>query len=160
VHQCAARGRRRSDYVFAVVVLEISTDGAIQRSVGRFGIQDIIADAAERLVSCARGSDVVARMAERRFGALLDDVGDAANAARAAERLLAALREGTTLSGTQVSIAASAGLAVSDGQTSLAGELVARAEAALESSKVAGVAGGTPAIYQRSSNPDDADRCA
>jgi diguanylate cyclase (GGDEF)-like protein len=135
LQQCGARALRRTEYGFAVFIVEIGTGlEPVRRTVGRFGTQDIVADAAERLAASVRPSDVLARVGELRFAVLIDEVTSVAQATLAAERLLAALDEGTTLAGRHVKIATCAGLAMSD-RTTLPGDLMTRAESALEESK-------------------------
>jgi diguanylate cyclase (GGDEF)-like protein len=129
-----ARLARRADFGFAVLMIEVGGNGTLD-SLGRFGAQDVIADAAERLANCARPSDVLARVAKRRFAVLLNDVTLPEEACRAAERLLASVGEAATLGGKRVRLAAAAGIAMSDGPAVSPAELMARAEAALDGSK-------------------------
>jgi diguanylate cyclase (GGDEF)-like protein len=135
LQQCGARTLRRTEYGFAIFVVEIGTgQESIRRAVGRFGTQDIVADAAERLAASVRPNDVLARVGELRFAVLIDEVTSVTQATLAAERLLAALEEGTTLTGRRLKIATYAGLAMSDKSTPAA-ELMTYAERALEESK-------------------------
>lgn len=131
LERCVARASRYPEYRFGVVVLEIGNQLAIRRSVGRFGRQDVMTDAAERLSAAARRSDTLARLSESRFGVIVDDVADHADAVTATRRLVATLSEGTTLSGTRLTIAVRAGFALSDGATSTARALIDAAGAAL-----------------------------
>jgi GGDEF domain-containing protein len=130
ITRCATRAVWRADYRYAVLVLELD-DRTLRRTVGRFGVEDAIADTAERLSLCTRGTDVVARIADRRFGVVLDDVSDVAGAMLAARRLVTALDEASTLSGRRVRTTPSVGLAIS-AECGVAPEaMIARAEASL-----------------------------
>jgi GGDEF domain-containing protein len=131
ITRCATQAVWRRDYRYAVLVLEIDSDRALRRAVGRFGVEDAIADTAERLALLTRGTDVVARIAERRFGVLLDEVADAEGARTAARRLVTALDEASTLSGRRVRTTPIAGLALSGDGALQPDELLARAEASL-----------------------------
>jgi diguanylate cyclase (GGDEF)-like protein len=133
LHHHTARLARRADYGFAVLIIEIGAEGAFD-SLGHFGTQDVIADAAERLANCARPSDVLARVGKRRFAVLLNDVTLAEEAGSAAERFLASVAEATTLGGRRVRLAARVGIAMSDEPAVTPAELMARAEAALAES--------------------------
>jgi diguanylate cyclase len=132
ITRCATRAVWRPGYRFAVLVLEIDPENALPGSVGRFGLQDAIADTAERLALCIRGGDVVTRIADRRFGILLDDVSDADGAHTASRRLMTALEETSTLGGRRVRTTTVAGLAFSGERDAAPETLLAQAEAALD----------------------------
>ena len=116
------RGERRRDYVFALLVLGLDRFKVVNQSLGVLSADRLLVSVSRRLLSCLRGTDAVsrdnagftlARLGGDEFTVLLDDITDASDAIRVAERLRAALREPFDIDGRQVFMSATIGITVS-----------------------------------------------
>ena len=94
------RTERRRDYVFALLVLGLDRFKVVNQSLGVLSADRLLISVARRLQAGLRGTDVVsrdsagftlARLGGDEFTVLLDDITDASDAMRVAERLRAAL---------------------------------------------------------------------
>jgi diguanylate cyclase (GGDEF)-like protein/PAS domain S-box-containing protein len=110
-----ALDRRGSPYrQLAVVVVDIDDFKTVNDSLGRAVGDELLRAVADRLRSCLRSADTAARLSGDEFAMLLDDLDSAAEAARIAERVLAALRQPITLHGREIVPRASVGIALAD----------------------------------------------
>ncbi len=94
--------------------------------------------AADRLSACVRESDVVARLGGDEFVVLQPDVGNAADAADVARRIVAAFAEPFPVDGHLVTLGASIGIAVSPADGAQAALLLRSADTALYRAKADG----------------------
>ena len=108
-----ARAKRRQDYLFAVLFLDLDHFKIVNDSLGHtIGDQQLIATA-RRLETCLRPGDTVARFGGDEFTILLDDITDISDAIRIAQRLQKHLKQPLRLDGHQVCTTASIGIALS-----------------------------------------------
>ena len=116
------RTERKPDYVFALLVLGLDRFKVVNQSLGVLSADRLLVAVARRLQSCLRGTDVVsrdssgftlARLGGDEFTVLLDDITDASDAVRVAERLQAALCTPFDVEGYQVFTSAAIGITVS-----------------------------------------------
>ena len=116
------RTERHPDYVFATLVLGLDRFKVVNRSLGVLSADRLLISVARRLQSSLRGTDVVsrdgggftlARLGGDEFMVLLDDIADASDAIRVAERLRAALCTPFDVEGHQVFTSAVVGITVS-----------------------------------------------
>ena len=116
------RSERRHDYVFALLVLGLDRFKVVNQSLGVLCADRLLVAVARRLQSCLRGTDVVsrdqagftlARLDGDEFTVLLDDITDASDAIRVAERLRAAMLEPFDIDGRQVFMSAAIGITIS-----------------------------------------------
>ncbi len=127
----------------AVVSLDLDRfQGVNARFGGAAGDQVLIA-LAQRLAAMLRPTDVLARLGGDEYGVLLQDSTEEA-ALAVAERMLDAVRLPLTVSGEELVLSASAGVAVSQGRES-AEAVLGNAAAALAAAKTAG--GGRAVLY-------------
>ncbi len=122
-----------------LAILFVDLDGfkPINDSFGHAAGDVILRGAADRLRSAAREGDTVARVGGDEFLLLLENVGDAAACVSVAKRVLAALSKPFEVSGKQVQIACSIGIAMYPGHGERS-KLVANADAAMYAAKRAG----------------------
>jgi diguanylate cyclase (GGDEF)-like protein/PAS domain S-box-containing protein len=113
---------RRRDYQFALVILGLDRFKAVTHSLGLTTADRLLVDVANRLHTCLRATDALthgghgftlARLGGDEFTVLLDDIGDASDAVRVADRLRDALQRPFEIEGQQVFVTASAGITVS-----------------------------------------------
>ena len=115
--------KRRKDHLFAVLFLDLDGFKMINDSLGHLAGDQLLVGVATRLEKCLRSSDTVARLGETftvarlggdEFTILLDDIKDAADANRAAERLMKALAPPFLLASKEVFTSISIGIALSN----------------------------------------------
>jgi diguanylate cyclase (GGDEF)-like protein/PAS domain S-box-containing protein len=129
----------REGQLLALLLLDLDRFKDINDSFGHPAGDDLLRQTARRLGGCLVSADTLARLGGDEFAVLLEDIVDPQDAARVAERLIAALNETASLSeGSEVRIGASIGISVFDGQTEDAGEMLRQADAALYRAKAGG----------------------
>jgi diguanylate cyclase (GGDEF)-like protein len=107
------RTRRRHDYLFAVLFVDLDRFKLVNDSLGHTVGDQLLMAIAERLRRCLRPGDVVARLGGDEFSILLEDVGEVSDATRVAERVQAELKEPFIFDGHEVFTSASIGIALS-----------------------------------------------
>lgn len=114
--------KRRKDYVFAVLFLDLDGFKMINDSLGHLMGDQLLLAVATRLEKCLRSSDTVARIGQGftmarlggdEFTILLDDLKDLGDASRAAERVMKELTAPFMLGGKEVFTSVSIGIALS-----------------------------------------------
>jgi diguanylate cyclase (GGDEF)-like protein/PAS domain S-box-containing protein len=116
------RAERRSDYLFALLVLGLDRFKAVNESLGRPAADRLLVSVARRLHASLRATDAIsrgegaftlARIGGDEFTVLLDDITDASDAMRVAERLRSALEKPFNVDGQMVFASAGVGIAIS-----------------------------------------------
>jgi diguanylate cyclase (GGDEF)-like protein/PAS domain S-box-containing protein len=115
--------KRRKDYLFAVLFLDLDGFKMINDSLGHLVGDQLLVGVATRLEKCLRATDTVARLGQGcivarlggdEFTILLDDLKDPSDARQAAERLMKAVTAPFLLSGKEVFTSVSIGIALSN----------------------------------------------
>jgi diguanylate cyclase (GGDEF)-like protein/PAS domain S-box-containing protein len=123
---------------FALCFIDLDRFNQINDSLGHTAGDDVLAHVADRLRRSASPSDLLARMGGDEFTIVLGDLSDAAEAARVAQRLLAALEEPILLDGNELFISASVGIAVYPNDGADATTLLKHADSAMYRAKASG----------------------
>ncbi len=142
------RRKRDSSFNFAILFVDLDRFKLINDSMGHAVGDQLLITVAERLARPLRSTDAVARLERRtiarvggdEFVVLLDGVHDSRDAARVAHRLLDALGSSLELSGQEIYVTASIGIALSDGDYADADEMLRDADTAMYRAKEAGKA--------------------
>jgi diguanylate cyclase (GGDEF)-like protein/PAS domain S-box-containing protein len=122
LERAISRSKRRRDYQFALVILGLDRFKTVSNSLGLSMADRLLVEVADRLQVCLRATDAVtrgghgftlARLGGDEFTVLLDDIDDASDAVRVAERLREALQRPFDVDGQQLFVTASAGITVS-----------------------------------------------
>ena len=117
LERAISRTARRRDYEFALVILGLDRFKTVSHSLGLTSADHLLVEVAHRLQTCLRTNDAVshgshgftlARLGGDEFTVLLDDIDDASDAVRVAERLREALLRPFEVEGQQIFITASA----------------------------------------------------
>ncbi len=141
------RTERRRDYVFALLVLGLDRFKVLNQSLGVLSADRLLVAVARRLQSSLRGTDIVsrdtagftlARLAGDEFTVLVDDIADARDAIRVAERLRAALRAPFDVDGRQIFMSATIGITLSTSGYQRPEALLQDASIALHRAKAGG----------------------
>jgi diguanylate cyclase (GGDEF)-like protein len=135
--QAIARNRREAA-PFAVILLDLDHFRTINESLGHTAGDTLLVSVGQRLVDCSRAGDTVARLGADEFALLIHRVTHAADAARLAERIQAALASPIDVQGYEVFTSASFGIALEAGSAGEPEHLLRSADLALGSAKRAG----------------------
>ncbi len=108
-----ARSRRRKGYLFAVLFLDLDRFKIINDSLGHLVGDQLLVGIARRLEKCLRPEDTVARLGGDEFTVLLEDINDASDPTRVAERVHKELESPFHIAGHEVYTTVSIGIALS-----------------------------------------------
>ncbi|MEH1874956.1 GGDEF domain-containing response regulator [Nostoc sp.] len=110
LRQTIERSKRRNNYYFAVLFLDLDGFKEINDRFGHGIGDDFLVAIARRLELCLRGGDTVARFGGDEFTVLLEDIKDITDATNIAKRIQDSLRLPLNLNGYQLSTTASIGI--------------------------------------------------
>jgi diguanylate cyclase (GGDEF)-like protein/PAS domain S-box-containing protein len=141
--------KRRKDYLFAVLFLDLDGFKMINDSLGHLVGDQLLVGVASRLEKCLRATDTVARLGEGcivarmggdEFTVLLDDLKHPDDARQAAERLMKAVTAPFMLGGREVFTSLSIGIALSSLAYEQAEDILRDADTAMYRAKSTGKA--------------------
>src|SRR3984957_13759964 len=154
--QCVNRTKRHQDYKFAVVLIDVDHFKTMNDTVGHSGGDQLIVQIAERLNGSIRrydvvpqpteptvpvrpaGNDILARLGGDIFAILLDDIRDASDGVRVAERIQQNLVAPFSIDRRQLHITVSIGIAVSATNYSVAEDVWRDADTAMYGARAGG----------------------
>jgi diguanylate cyclase (GGDEF)-like protein len=110
--QSFARGQRQTDYVFAVLFLDLDRFKNINDSLGHRMGDALLVGIAQRLQECLRATDTISRLGGDEFAILLTDLADIADATQVADRLLHAFTTPFRIQGQTIFMTTSIGVAI------------------------------------------------
>jgi diguanylate cyclase (GGDEF)-like protein len=136
VGHALARSARQLEPV-TVLFLDLDNFKNVNDSLGHAAGDRLLVEAARRLSACVRNSDLIARLGGDEFAVLIENTDSVDEALHIAERIVATLAHAFVISGKEVFVSASIGIARTDnGATS--DELVRNADVAMYIAKTRG----------------------
>ena len=138
LHHTIEVARRGTDYLYAVLFMDIDRFKVINDSLGHMQGDKLLMAIAQRLTTCIRPGDTVARLGGDEFVVLLESIRDLSAALTVAERIQATLEEPIYLSDQEVFITSSIGLALGGKQYHAAEDLLRDADTAMYRAKAKG----------------------
>jgi diguanylate cyclase (GGDEF)-like protein len=137
IDHAIARGQRGGDSV-AVLYVDLDRFKAVNDTHGHEAGDDLLVQAAARLVDSVRTGDTVARLGGDEFAVLCEDVSDRQSVFDIADRIIDQLSEPYELDGLLAVISASVGIAMPEHADATGDELLRDADAAMYRAKEAG----------------------
>ena len=136
--QALARLRGRRGAGFSVLFIDLDRFKVVNDSLGHLAGDELLIATGKRLLRCVRPEDTVARLGGDEFTVLLEDVLDAAEAGRAAERIQRELSLPLVISGQEVVSTPSIGIAHGSADYRTAEEILRDADLAMYGAKSRG----------------------
>ncbi len=133
-----ARMKRRPDYLYAVLFLDLDRFKVVNDSLGHLMGDELLISISRRLQACLRAGDTVARLGGDEFAVLLDDLTDSEQVLEVSERIQQALAQPVMLDGHEVRSSASIGIAMSVTGYDLPSDVLRDADLALYRAKSKG----------------------
>ena len=130
----AGRNRKR----FAVLFLDLDHFKYVNDSLGHLAGDRLLSDIVHRILGCVRSNDTVARLGGDEFTILLEDVPDASEAVRFAERIQRALGEPFHMKEGEIFMSASIGIAMGSSGLEKPEDLLRDADTAMYRAKSLG----------------------
>ncbi len=134
------RSKRRNNYRFAVLFLDLDGFKGINDRFGHGMGDDLLVAVSRRLESCFRSGDTVARYGGDEFVILLDEIKDVSEAINVANRIQDTLKAPYHLNGRELFISASIGIALNNNDDDVPESLLQNADTAMYRAKEQGKA--------------------
>jgi diguanylate cyclase (GGDEF)-like protein/PAS domain S-box-containing protein len=138
--QAVERSKRRMDYSFAILFLDLDSFKEINDRFGHTIGDDLLVAIGRRLESCLRSGDTVGRFSGDEFAVLLEEIKDVGDAINVAKRIQDTLGLPLTLNGHQISTTASIGITINRNGCEKPEVLLKNADAAMYTAKQKGKA--------------------
>lgn len=138
VGQAIRRAKRRENYCFAVLFIDLDRFKIINDSLGHLVGDRLLMDIADKLKQCIRSSDTVARLGGDEFVIFIDDLSQEREALKVAERVIAELKTPFFIEGREVFTTASIGIAFNSSIDETETDLLRNADLAMYSAKARG----------------------
>ncbi len=146
-----ARAGQHADDLNTVIFLDLDGFKLVNDSLGHNAGDLLLLEVAQRLRTCVRSHDTLARIGGDEFAVLLEGVGAQAGV-EVAERIMRALREPVRLASQQVYCLCSIGIAQSSGQPLRPDEFLRNADIAMYEAKKQGL--GSFVLYTETMHAD------
>jgi len=149
VERLLQRTKKQSDYLFAVLFIDLDRFKIINDSLGHAIGDELLVEVAHRLEACTRATDKisrvgvnesVARFGGDEFAVFLHDIKDISSASRVADRIQAELQEPILIGKHELYTSASIGIALSASGYEHADDMLRDADAAMYRAKATGKA--------------------
>ena len=140
VEHALQRTRRQTPSV-AVLFLDLDGFKEVNDSLGHAAGDRLLIQVGQRLGTCVRPSDTVARFGGDEFAVLIEDASDDVDVVQVADRVLEGLRQPFVVSGRELHVRGSMGIARMDSDVEGADQLLRNADLAMYRAKAAGQGG-------------------
>jgi len=144
--QALERSRRRLNYLYAVLFLDLDRFKPINSSLGHAAGDKVLRAVAEKIKGVARGLDTVARIGADEFAVILEELKTPGEALRVARRVCQELAKPMEMEGHQLHFTASVGVVLGPADYAQPEELLQDAGIAMEHAR--GFGGGKVKVFK------------
>jgi diguanylate cyclase (GGDEF)-like protein len=144
--QALERSRRRLNYLYAVLFLDLDRFKPINSSLGHAAGDKVLRAVAEKIKGVARGLDTVARIGADEFAVILEELKTPGEALRVARRVCQELARPMEMEGHQLHFTASVGVVLGPADYAQPEELLQDAGIAMEHAR--GFGGGKVKVFK------------
>jgi diguanylate cyclase (GGDEF)-like protein len=137
---CLARSKRRQDYMFGVLHMDLDRFKMVNDGMGHEIGDQLLLEVGRRLQSCLRATDTVSRLDGDEFAILMDGIKQFGDVTRILERVKSQFLLPFQIGGHEVFTSASVGIALSSSGYLRAEDLLRDADTAMHRAKSAGEA--------------------
>ncbi|MEA4856126.1 EAL domain-containing protein [Solidesulfovibrio sp.] len=138
IRQAIERSKRRDNYQYAVIFLDLDRFKVVNDSLGHHMGDRLLEGVAKRLRECVRSLDTVSRLGGDEFVVLLEETGSSREIARIVKRIRAKIAELFELCGHDIHVTCSMGVVMSPCLYDKPEELLRNANIALHRAKAEG----------------------
>ncbi|MEH1906968.1 GGDEF domain-containing response regulator [Nostoc sp.] len=138
VERALTSAKRRVDYIFAVLFLDLDRFKVVNDSLGHMVGDQLLTALARTLENCLRAGDTVARLGGDEFTILLDNLTNIDDVTNVVERIHESLTSAFKLNGNEVFTTVSIGIALSNASYNRPEELLRDADIAMYHAKTSG----------------------
>ncbi len=138
IESAQQRARRRADYKFAVIYLDLDRFKNINDTLGHAAGDAVLIETARRLKAAVRELDTVARLGGDEFVILMEEFDSHKRPIQAIRRIRGALEEPFLVEGQELVVSASIGIAMGRAQRESADEILRNANLAMHRAKSTG----------------------
>ncbi len=135
-----SRAKRRAHKKIAVLFADLDNFKFVNDTLGHHVGDELLVAVSDRLRKCLRPEDSAARLGGDEFAVLLEDVEGVSEAALVAQRIIEELRTPFVLSGQEVFVTPSIGIALGEASQDMSKDLVRNADVAMYRAKEEGKA--------------------
>ncbi len=133
--------KRRDDYHFAVLFLDLGRFKNINDSLGHIVGDKVLVEVSGRISSCLRPEDTASRFGGDEFTVLLNNITDSSDPVRVAERIQKKISMPLNIEGNEIFPSASIGIVISSQEYSQPEDLLRDANTAMYRAKAEGISG-------------------
>ncbi len=137
INRCITR-TRRNNKDFALMYLDLDHFKPVNDEYGHEMGDRVLCEVSERLASCIRDSDTVARIGGDEFAVVIEELKSAWNAEIVANKIIKSISEPIRIEETTAKLGVSIGIAIYPSDGSNVDELMSRADSAMYEAKRAG----------------------
>lgn len=138
LNRALKRSKRRDEYRFATMMLDLDRFKWINDSLGHQAGDDFLVVIADRLSSCIREVDTVARLGGDEFGIIVEEYGSFREVIKIAKRIQDSLQVPFSLASTKITSSASIGIVLKSSDSDDAASIMRDADIAMYRAKEAG----------------------
>ncbi|WP_300158423.1 EAL domain-containing protein [Solidesulfovibrio sp.] len=138
LERALTRAARRSDYQYAVLMIDLNKFKGINDTLGHQAGDALLVEVAGRLVRCVRGMDTVARLGGDEFAIILEELKSKKEVMAVVERIGAVLAQPFPLCGSTVTPGASVGIVLRTRDYASAEDILRDADIAMYRAKEQG----------------------
>ena len=146
----------RDEHDIAILFIDLDNFKLVNDSLGHDAGDILLKEVAQRLVNCVRTSDTVARLGGDEFVVMLDPCDSCQAVEEVAERIIAALKEHTTIGAHSLVMLASLGIALNNERDMQANTLLSNADTAMYNAKATGK--GRYVVFEQAMNDSVVER--